>query len=172
MASRFAKFKKHTRRAKKQKRKQTRMKRMRGGSGPTVGSTGMPVQTYTFTVATPITPTSTATNFPSDLGTFTAGQQTISFTNPSKQILDIRIKNGTVAYSSRTSYGTSSQTKISISIGSMISRVPNGISLNGTTALPGASAATGLTGNVTIKGLGAGSFGTLPAILTFEVVAK
>lgn len=173
MAYRVAKFKKHTRRAKKNKQKQTRvkrMRRMRGGSGPTVGSAsvGMSPQTYTFTVATPISPSSTSTNFPSDLGTFTPANQQISFTNPTKKILDIKIKNGTVAYGS-SSFGTSSTTKASISIGTATSLVPNDISVRGATQI--SSGPGGRSGPVTIKGLGAASFGTLPATLTFEVTA-
>lgn len=175
MAYRVAKFKKHTRRAKKNKQKQTRvkrMRRMRGGSGPTVSSAsvGTSPQTYTFTVATPISPSSTSTNFPSDLGTFTPANQQISFTNPTKKILDIKIKNGTVAYGS-SSFGTSSSTKASISIGTATSLVPNGISSSVRGSKEISLEPGGRPGPVTIKGLGAASFGTVPPTLTFEVTA-
>ena len=163
---RAAKFKKNTsRRARKQTRKQTRkMRKMRGGSS---GAAAGP-NTYTFTVSTPITSTSTATDFPAELGAFTAGNQSISFTNPSKSIVDIKLMNGTTPYGA-SSFTTTAGTKASLQVGATQNLVPNGVTVRGATALPGAAATTGMTGAVTVKGLGASSFGTLPATLTFRV---
>jgi hypothetical protein len=123
---------------------------------------------YTFTVATPISPTSAATGFPAELGTFTAGNQSISFSNP-KSIVDIKVMNGATPYGA-SSFTVSSGTKVSFQVGATQNLVPNGITtVRGSKTLPGAAAAEGMTGPVTIKGLGTGSFGTLPPILTFEV---
>ena len=159
-----AKYKKHTRRGRKLSRKmrKTRTRRMRGGGN-----------IYTFTVATPISPTSTATGFPAELGTFSAGNQSISFTNtnppnPPKSIVDIKVKNGATAYGA-SSFATWAGTKVALQVGSKQNLVPNGVTVRGATALPGAAAATGMTGAVTVKGLGASSFGTMPPVLTFEV---
>jgi hypothetical protein len=154
-----AKYKKHTRRGRKLSRKmrKTRTRRMRGGGN-----------IYTFTVATPISPTSTATGFPAELGTFSAGNQSISFTNPTKSIVDIKVKNGATAYGA-SSFATWAGTKVALQVGSKQNLVPNGVTVRGATALPGAAAATGMTGAVTVKGLGASSFGTMPPVLTFEV---
>lgn len=158
--------KKNTRRgrnlSRKVRRKMTR--KMRGGSS---GAAAGP-NTYTFTVATPITSTSTATGFPAALGVFSAGNQNISFTNPTKKIVDIKVKNGSAPYGAG-SFSTASLSKLSIKIGNTDNLVSNGVSVRGTTALPGAAAATGMTGTVTIKGLATGAFGTMPPVLTFEV---
>jgi hypothetical protein len=133
-------------------------------------------------VATPITVSSIATGFPADLGTFSAGPQSITFTNPTKKIQDIKISGKATAtattltpYTTASTYSTSSGTKVSIKVGSVQNLVPNGISVNGATALrgsaPGATAPVSLyTGVVTIKNLATASFGTLPAILSFTVM--
>ena len=124
---------------------------------------------YTFTVATPISPTSAATGFPAELGTFTAGNQSISFSNP-KNVVDINVMNGVTPYGA-SSFTVSSGTKVSFKVGAVENLVSNlvGTGVRGAKALPGAAAAAGMTGPVTIKGLGTGSFGTLPPVLTFEV---
>jgi hypothetical protein len=154
-----ARYKKQTRRGRKLSRKmrKTRTRRMRGGGN-----------TYTFTVATPITPTSVATGFPAELGTFTAGNQSISFTNPSKSIVDIKLMNGTTPYGA-SSFSLTAGTKASLQVGTRQNLVPNGLTLRGATPLPGAAATAGMNGAVTVKGLGASSFGKLPATLTFKV---
>lgn len=167
MVYRAAKLRKSTRRSGKSSRKisrKTRHRRQRGGGN-----------TYTFTVNTPITPTSTATGFPAELGVFTPGNQRISFNNPTKQIVDIKVMNGTTPYGA-SSFSTSSGTKLSFQVGTSQSLVSKhvGQTIRGTTALPGAAATSGAVtsgraGAVTIKGLAASSFGTIPGTLTFEV---
>lgn len=162
--------KKNTRRGRKLSRKVRRKmtRKMRGGSS---GAAAGP-NTYTFTVATPITSTSTATGFPAALGVFSAGDQGIGFSNPTKKIVDIKVKNGAAQYGA-SSFSTSAGSKVSIKIGGPIGAIDNlvskGVVVRGTTALPGAAATTGMTGPVRIKGLGASSFGTMPPVLTFEV---
>lgn len=141
-----------------------RHRRQRGGGN-----------TYTFTVNTPISTTSTATGFPAELGVFTPGNQSISFNNPSKQIVDIKVMNGTTPYGA-SAFSTSSATKLSFQVGTAQSLVSShvGTGVRGTTPLPGSAtmsgaATSGRPGPVTIKGLGVSSFGTLPAQLTFQV---
>ena len=115
----------------------------------------------------PIVPTSTATEFPADLGAFTAGNQSITFTNPTKTITDIKLGGATTA----ASYSVSSGTKISMQIGTTSSVIPNGISVRGAAALPGAAAtASTYKGQVTIKNLAAGAFpAPAPTVLTVTV---
>jgi len=152
--------KKNTRRGRKPSRKMTRkvgMRRMRGGGA-----------SYSFTVTTPISPASTVTGFPADLGAVTVGNQSISFTNPTKSIVDIKVKDGATPYGA-TSFSVGSATKVAIQIGTTQNIVPNGIAVRGAMALPGAAAAAGQSGAVVVKGLGASSFGKIPATLTFEV---
>jgi len=170
MALRLKKTMKRRRQTRKASRKMRR--RQRGGG------------TYTFTVATPITATSVATGFPADLGTFSAGSQSITFTNPTKMIQDIKINvkpsasSTTLTPTTASSYTTSSGTKVSIKIGSVQNLVPNGISVNGTTPLPGATVASttapipSYTGVVTIKNLNTSSFGTLQSgsLISFTVM--
>jgi len=122
---------------------------------------------YSFTVDTPITDKSTATGFPPELGTFNPGNQSISFTNP-KNIVDIKVMNGTKPYTA-SSFTVGSGTKVSLQVGATENLVPNGLTVRGTKALPGAAATAGMTGAVTIKGLATGAFGILPPVLTFEV---
>ena len=166
---------KFTRRTSKPRRKMLRKgsrkaratRKMRGGLSGASSATG---NTYTFTVATPISPTSSASNFPPALGTFSPANQQISFSNPSKSITDVHLLNGTNPYTGVATYGTVATTKVSIQIGSEKSLVPSNMTgtLNGTTKL----GSTARTGPVTIKGLAAGSFGTLPSVLTFKVVTS
>jgi len=166
MALRVKKSTRRRRQTRKSSRKVRRRQRAGGNS-------------YTFTVATPITNTSIATGFPADLGIFSAANQSISFTNPVKTIVDIKIGGSSSAtgpvsqYSTATTYTVSSGTKVSIKIGDKQSLVPNGVSVRGTTALPGATATTSTyKGPVTINGLAAGSFGTLPSLLSFTVLTS
>jgi hypothetical protein len=169
--------KKSTRRRRQTRKSSRKLRRRQRGGG----------NTYTFTVATPITNTSIARGFPAELGTFSASNQSITFSNPTKTITDIQIGSSTSPtspvsqYKTASTYTPSSGTKVSIKIGDKQSLVPNGVSVRGTTALPGASAAAAATvsgaatpykGLVTINGLTTSSFGTLPSLLSFTVLTS
>jgi hypothetical protein len=178
MVYRAAKSRKNTRRNRKLSRKMTRKarsRRQRGGGN-----------VYEFTVATPITPASRPVGNPSgpklsDLGTITAGDQSITI-NTAKQIVDIQVTDGVTPYKG-PSFSTTSGTKLSFQItspppprssgagatvkSSLVSSHVTGIP--GTTALPGPDATTGMSGSVLIKGLGIGSFGKMPSKLTFKI---
>lgn len=183
MARKFTRGRKASRKAYRKASRKASRKVRGGGSGVSAASASAastPTVTsgnaYSFRVATPITSTSTAVGFPAELGTFSASNQSIVFSNPTKTIVDIKIGGSPSSTGSVTQFNTastftvSSGTKVSMKIGSTQSLVPNGVSVRGATSLPGAAATTSTyKGLVTINGLTTGSFGTLPSFLVFTV---